>query len=107
MNEDKKIEINNRIVNNIYHLCKLKNIKIGDLEKKIGVRIGYFSRKKKSYSTIGIFELIETTEILEICLDEIINVDYKEQYLKIELQEELEEIEKRKQEIIDELKHLN
>ena len=99
MNSDKKNEINDRIVNNIYHLCEMKSIKIGDMERKIGVRIGYFSRKKKSQSTVGLLELYEATELLGVSLDEITNKNMYKDFAKEKLKKELVEIEKRKSEI--------
>lgn len=102
MDINRKNKINDRIVSNIQCLCKIKNIKIGELEKRIGVRIGYFSRKKKQYSAVGLYELLETAEILGVSLDGIIN-DNTRVYI---LNTELEEIEKRKQEIIDEMNGL-
>lgn len=102
MDINRKNKINDRIVSNIQCLCKIKNIKIGELEKRIGVRIGYFSRKKKQHSAVGLYELLETAEILGVSLDGIIN-DNTRVYI---LNTELEEIEKRKQEIIDEMNGL-
>ena len=107
MNIDKKTEINDRIVNNIYCLCKTKSLKIGDIEKKIGVRTGYFSRKKKGQTAIGFYELLETTELLGVSLNEIVSKNFYKDLAKAKLEEELREIEQRKSEIVIALDKLN
>jgi transcriptional regulator with XRE-family HTH domain len=60
-----------RLINNIYFLAKLKNIKIGDLENGIYVSTGYFSRYKKSSkdSSMSVDTLCLISNKLDVSLD--------------------------------------
>lgn len=65
-------------INNIYHLAKEKNIKIGDLEKEAKVSPGYFSRltKKDVISFPQIETLCVVAQMLNVTLDSLITVDF-------------------------------
>lgn len=60
-----------RLINNIYFLAKLKNIKIGDLENSIYVSTGYFSRYKKSSkeASMSVDTLCLISNKLDVSLD--------------------------------------
>jgi transcriptional regulator with XRE-family HTH domain len=64
----------NRLLNNIIFLAKEKNIRIGDLESRVGVSAGYFSRlnKKDSTASPSIEVITATADFLEIPIDILI-----------------------------------
>lgn len=66
-----------RCIANIYMLAKQKNIKIGTLESKAGVSIGYLSRLNKADNTASpSIECLTTMAAeLEISLDVLINAE--------------------------------
>lgn len=65
-------------LNNIYFLAKEKGIRMGDLENKVGVSTGYFSRQIKEGSTAnpGVEVLAAAAEIMGVSLDALISHDY-------------------------------
>lgn len=66
------------LINNINFLMKRKGLKIGDVEKQIGVSAGYFSRICKEGNTTlpGIDFLYKLGNIIDAPLDALITVDY-------------------------------
>lgn len=64
-------------MNNITYLLKRKNIKIGDLENKIGVSKGYISRinKKSDGVAAGVDIVYKIAQALEVSVDVLISVD--------------------------------
>lgn len=74
-------------MNNIYYLLKAKSMKVGEVEKAIGVSIGYLAKLKKDAGLRpGIDLVIKIAEKLEVSIDTLIGVDMEkltgtEQYL--------------------------
>lgn len=112
MKNDKKIEINQRVINNIYDACKLKNKKISEIETGIGVHIGYFSKKRKYQAPLNFTEVYEAAEILGISVDELVRENLRLDVLKQEMETleekrislvktELQELESRKKELLE------
>lgn len=59
-------------LDNIQYLCRIKNIKLGELEKEIGSSVGYFARLKKedgSYSAPSIDKIFLISEKFNISID--------------------------------------
>ena len=73
MNFDKKI-----CIGNIYHLAKLKDIRIGDLERQCGVSTGTLSRLSKEDNTAnpGIEFVTQAAGILGVSLDSLVTADH-------------------------------
>lgn len=68
-----------RCLANIYHLAKDKGIKLGDLETKAGVSVGYISRINKDDSTSkpSIDFLTGVAAVLDISLDALLYYDFE------------------------------
>lgn len=60
---------------NVKLLCKKQKIKIKELENKIGVSAGYFSRIAHAHGekSIGIDKVISAANILNVTLDELLS----------------------------------
>ena len=65
---------------NIYHLAKIQNVKIGDLETVAGVSTGYFSRLKNgdNKATPSIEVLLAVADRLNVSIDALVNYSYTE-----------------------------
>ena len=74
-------------MNNIYYLLKAKSMKVGEVEKSIGVSIGYLAKLKKDAGLRpGIDLVIKIAEKLQVSIDTLVGVDMEkltgtEQYL--------------------------
>ena len=66
---------NNIIVNNIRQLAKVKGMPIGNLEEKVGVSKGYFSRLEGSNKDMLLGIVVATANILNCTLDELVLTD--------------------------------
>lgn len=76
----------NLMFSNIAYLLEKKKIKIGDLEEKAGVSIGYISRTKDGSSKPGIDFIVKAADVLGVSIDSLLTVDLSaltptEQYL--------------------------
>ena len=65
-------------------LCKKKCIKIGVLETKLGLNLGYFSRLD-SFNKVKLVTMLELEKEFELDLHEIIN--YKPKMVTVEMNE--------------------
>lgn len=65
-------------ISNIYQLAKERSAKIGDLEKKAGVSVGYLSRiNKEDSNTVPTIDFVAgVAAALGVSVDAIINNDY-------------------------------
>ena len=65
------------ILNNIHYLIKKNNMRIGELETKIGVSLGYFSKMLKGdNSSIPSTEIIyNASRVLNVNLEELLTID--------------------------------
>ena len=67
------------LVQNIFYLCDKKGIKKSELERKIGVSIGYFSRlKNKDKCSIQVDVIQKLAATLETSINTLISVDLLE-----------------------------
>lgn len=64
-------EISLIIYQNVKRLAKEKDIRIGELENKIQVSLGYLSRVQKNNYEISVEKVFQIAEIFEISLDEL------------------------------------
>ena len=88
-----------KLRDNILYFGKLKGLKIGDIEKGIGVRLGMVSRwANKKPDTISLDVVYNISTMLDIPIDVLIIADtrelLKEQEL-IELKEQRDELDER------------
>lgn len=82
-----------RFYNNICFICRSKGIKIGALEKEVGVSPGYFSRMRngKGLSVVNAFYVAKA---LDSDLMEMLECDIGKQARIRELEKELSMVEK-------------
>ena len=79
---------------NIGYLIKAYNIRIGDLERAIGVSAGYISRS--AGVDMPISKVIKIADFFEITIDELVRGDFRKAWLTGEikrLQKELDALE--------------
>ena len=94
---------------NLLMLSKKKNIKIGELEKAVGVSPGYFARtfKDERICSIGSNTLIRTALNLGVSIDWLVLTNWREERVK-ELEKEIDtyeaEINELKKEMADNAK---
>lgn len=71
---------NTKCINNIYYLIKDRNMKIGDVESKVGVSVGYFSRlSKEDNQAIPSLETIcNIADLLNVSIDALLYLDLNE-----------------------------
>lgn len=69
-----------KCINNIYYLIKDRNMKIGDVEKEVGVSTGYFSRLSKddNQGSPSTETLCALSELLSVSLDSLVYLDLSE-----------------------------
>lgn len=69
-----------KCINNIYYLIKDRNMKIGDVEKEVGVSTGYFSRlsKEDNQASPSMETLCALAELLGVSLDSLAFLDLTE-----------------------------
>lgn len=69
-----------KCINNIYYLIKDRNMKIGDVEKEVGVSTGYFSRlsKEDNQASPSMETLCALSELLSVSLDSLVYLDLTE-----------------------------
>lgn len=67
-----------QLIDNVYALIKCKNLRIGDVERTIGVSSGYFSRLAKNENDVapGLDVVYKLAQILEITVDSLLNSDF-------------------------------
>ena len=81
------------VIKNIKYLCKVKGISLGELEKTVGISVGYFSRLYGRADCMSVKTLNAVSTIFDISMDDLVKRPiYKEQRIK-ELKEELERLE--------------
>lgn len=92
MNDERKWTRN--LYQNIVMLSKKKNIKIGELEKAVGVSRGYFARTFNDERICGIGSniLIRTALYLGVSIDWLVLTNWREERVK-ELEKEIDTYE--------------
>ena len=77
-----------RLYTNIHKLCRTNNVNIGDLEREIGFRLGYFSRVLRDKPAPRCDCLIKVCNKFNITMDELLFDEmetYKEKIYKEQL----------------------
>ena len=89
--------MNEILYKNIKYLCKKQGIALGQLEKVIGVSLGYFARvgKPNSVKEIGLFKVLKVCEVLQVDINDLLS---REMYREAEIEtikEEMVSLKKR------------
>lgn len=59
---------------NVVRIAKDKKMELGDVERTVGVSLGFFSRLKKQPNRgISVGTVIKLSEVLNVTLDELLN----------------------------------
>lgn len=66
------------LFDNIAYLLKENDMKVGELETKAGVSVGYISRTKEGNAKPGIDFIMKAANILKVSLDTLLTVDLRE-----------------------------
>lgn len=75
--------VKEKLIENIRELLKMRGIKIGDLEQRIGVSPGYFSRILKEGRDIPIEHIVTVAEMLQVSIDNLLFGDFLPRYNRI------------------------
>lgn len=69
-----------KFIKNVKYICRMKNLKIGELESSVGVSPGYISRldKENNSSIPGVDTICSFAEKLNISIDRILSADISE-----------------------------
>lgn len=93
----------NKLIENIYFICNLKGIRIGQLEDELGMCKGYMSKLRKGDRVIGIHYLIDVANYLNMYIDDLFFYDPTEAILD-GLKEEEKELERQIAELRERIK---
>lgn len=75
-----------KLYSNVKALTKMKGMKLGEVEKAVGISVGYFSRHKSVTSTV----LVKLSDILEVSIDDIIKGNFVDEQQRQEMRKELQ-----------------
>ena len=78
-------EMTQKICRNVKYLCLLRDVKLGEVEKAVGVSVGYISRTYKKASGFSICKATKFAEYFDIPIEFLISVDYCKLYHETEL----------------------
>lgn len=93
----------NKLRDNIIYFGRLKGLKIGDIERAIGRRLGIISRwKTKQINTIPLDDIYNISILLDVTIEDLINTDIKMLIRK----QEISELEKQVKLINNQIKEL-
>lgn len=89
-----------RLQENIIYFGKLKNLKIGEIEKTIGVRLGLISRwANKQPKNVSLEVVNNIANLLDVTIDDLINTNVD----KLKKEQEITELKIRLEELSNEL----
>ena len=89
-----------RLQENIIYFGKLKNLKIGEIEKTIGVRFGLISRwANKQPKNVSLDVVNNIANLLDVTIDDLINTNVD----KLKKEQEITELKIRLEELSNEL----
>lgn len=63
--------VNELVAFNIKYLASQKGLKLGDIERSVGVNVGYFSRKLRTDTAIPLDIVYNCSQILDVTIDEL------------------------------------
>lgn len=68
VHETDPMKLNYVFYGNVKNICSIRRIRIGDLEKEVGVRGGFISRFRTSYG-MTLISALKIAEALDVPLD--------------------------------------
>ena len=77
--------VNERVCRNVKALCKINQIPLGEVEKKLGKQPGYFSRRRNVSPDM----MIEISSLFEMTLDDLMKMDFEKHMQEAEEKENL------------------
>ena len=93
----------NKLRNNIIYFGRQKGLKIGDIERAIGRRLGIISRwKTKQVDTIPLDDIYNISLLLDVTVEDLINTDVE----RLMREQEINELEKQAKLINNQIKEL-
>ena len=99
-------EITRRFVNNVRVILSHNNVSIGEFERKIGRSVGWLSRTGSTSSQITLDAAYRIAAELRVPFSEIMDKDWSREYEREKIQNELAEINARKQALEAELERV-
>jgi len=78
-------EMTQKICRNVKYLCLIHGEKLGDVEKAIGVSVGYISRTHKVASDFPIYKAKKLADYFTIPVSFLYEIDYCKLYHEQEL----------------------
>ena len=89
--------ITNNLYNNIKYLFMLNGVKISEVEKAIGVSVGYFARTRQNGNfDLPITKVVAIAEYFKIDIYQLVFGNFKKVYLEVQAEKinrELQEIQ--------------
>lgn len=90
-----------KVIENVYTLIEIRDINVSDVEKAIGVSIGYLSRIKKGMN-MDALNLINLACYFNVTIDDLVFKDYKNELIKAKIAKLEEEYMIRKHKLEEE-----
>ena len=78
-------ELTRKICRNVKYLCLIRDVRLGEVEKAIGVSVGYISRTHKAASDFSLFKADRIAKYFDIPIEFLFTEDYCEKYHRLEL----------------------
>ena len=92
---------NNKMRDNILYFAKLKGIKIGEIERAIGKRLGYVARWRKNTSqAVPVEDVYNISRILGVTVEDIIVTESDVLQKKLEIEKLNKELEKLNEQLV-------
>ena len=79
------MNVNKKFSGNVKNICRLNNTKIGDLERAVGVRLGYFARHAEKGYGLSLDIAYKVSAYFGIPINELIEGNYESALLKLEI----------------------
>lgn len=90
---------NRRFVENVVFLAKKQGMKIGELEKELGLRAGYLARKRQNETDIPLRIVCHISSIFDCTVDDLLNRDFVKEAKIAELQQAVQKLNKEIEEL--------
>lgn len=87
------------VIRNILYAARMKGIRIGALEKYIGVSTGYISRCRNDNNPISLVRVIMAAEMLDIPISRLFEDDFATRAELEEVKSQISDLNKRKEEL--------
>jgi len=76
---------NERVCRNVKALCRINNVALGEVEKRLGKNPGFFSRRPNVNADMT----LEIASIFEMSVDDLMKMDFEEHLQEAEEKENL------------------